>query len=1165
MVRKRRRPATPAFATQSLDHGRFRFNPDAAAAQGCLAYLLPDKGFNWVSGFGSIPGSTDAPANAIQSTNGGQSWILPGAGSSPRVVFPGSMDYTPGWTEDDRFILPTGLQDGNSGTLLCHMFIYDRSSDYDCLMQFKYYSSSGDQSGAIIQIAPGPDQWQCQAGTNSDTAFRLDLANLSVTFPREFIVGYSYQFNGLCKVYSNGRFVQSFTTGQGTVGHAHPKGLNCGFYGHSVHYRLALYDRYFSDAEHWNLWADPAAWYSCFELSGRTTYSIPAAATSAISGSADMLFGAGSSTLTGVGSISGLCPVQIIPTGALVLPGLSGVSALIFTSSGSDILTGTGALAGTCNVGFGAGSSTLTGKGALAGAANVQFGTSAVLSGNILADWNVSNQVIDGFGAAFASFDPSGTGSIAALTDARADLFFSPTAGIGLSICRGMTPFDSTTPSVYEKITFQKAQARGAKIFAAPWSPPAVWKDNGTVDNTGPGGDGTNFFTSSHNTDYSNFLRDWILLANSFGITIDFLSLQNEPDISRNYPTCKFTADQFRDFLLTLKPILNTAGITTKLMAGEMSSWDFSINNSIYADSTALSYIDIIASHTYGVTNPGPVADHGKKVWQTEVSDFNTFDATMTSGLSYADQIHNFLTNAQGNAWIYWWGLSSASDNENLIQEGTPDIITKRFYALGNYSKFVRPNFIRIGVTNPSSLKVTAFKNTATNEFSLVVVNDGSSSSNSYQLSNFPFIPGTVTPYLTDSTHNLAAQTPLSITSNSFSYSHPASSVVTFVFQAGGMAGSASMLFTAGPNTITGKGALLGNVGEAFGAGSSNLTGTAALAGAAPIAVGAVQQRVTVSAAGDDAAYQPGTAFTAGATQGDLGNNGGAKGAWFRFSGGPAIPSGTVITRATLYPKVNSASASGDILIKSYCELATNPAIPSDVTDADSRTLTTGTAKTITLTGNIPTIALDITAEVQAVVNQGGWSSGNAINVVVKDNGTASGKFIRIGFIEGNAANAAVLEVVYTSVTSNLTSAGALAGSASLQFTGILTGPGIGVLSGAANLSFAAGSSTISGTGALLGSAPLITTAGNSTLTGTGALAGHADTAFGFGSTSAYGIGGLVGNAPIQFTATSSALGAGALSGSAGMIFAPTLDTNASPVTIGAVLSVSFIDILGVT
>ena len=69
--------------------------------------------------------------------------------------------------------------------------------------------------------------------------------------------------------------------------------------------------------------------------------------------------------------------------------------------------------------------------------------------------WTNVQQTIDGFGA-------SDWGAAPSISDAQADLFFSQTNGVGLSLVRSVTQADDSTPDL---VTLQKAVARGVKVL----------------------------------------------------------------------------------------------------------------------------------------------------------------------------------------------------------------------------------------------------------------------------------------------------------------------------------------------------------------------------------------------------------------------------------------------------------------------------------------------------------------------------------------------------------------------------------------------------------------------------------------------------------------------------------------------------------------------------
>ncbi|HEY0465985.1 MAG TPA: hypothetical protein VGC79_17350, partial [Polyangiaceae bacterium] len=89
---------------------------------------------------------------------------------------------------------------------------------------------------------------------------------------------------------------------------------------------------------------------------------------------------------------------------------------------------------------------------------------------DLVVNWNEIHQTMVGFGGSDKYH--------AALTDAQMDLLFSVDKGIGLSILRVAIDTNGNYIGQYSNAT--KAAARGAAVWATPWSPPGAWKDSGT-------------------------------------------------------------------------------------------------------------------------------------------------------------------------------------------------------------------------------------------------------------------------------------------------------------------------------------------------------------------------------------------------------------------------------------------------------------------------------------------------------------------------------------------------------------------------------------------------------------------------------------------------------------------------------------------------------------
>jgi glucuronoarabinoxylan endo-1,4-beta-xylanase len=391
---------------------------------------------------------------------------------------------------------------------------------------------------------------------------------------------------------------------------------------------------------------------------------------------------------------------------------------------------------------------------------------SAGAQSGLTVNFNDVHQRIDGFGAADVW-----EGS---LSDAQADMFFSATNGIGLSILRvGIDP-NGNDLAAYSNAT--KAAARGAIVWGAPWSAPGAWKDNGTTTN---GGNLLPAFYDAWAARLAGFAAKLQLNA---GVPLYGLSVQNEPDYTAGYDSMNYSGQTMDDFVKVLGPKLAALNPRPKLIMPEVSSWggawDFS--SAVLGDSAAAPYLDIIGAHQYaGVSAPQTTA---RPIWETEMSSFEGFDPSIGNGLMVAQWIHDAITIGNVSAWHYWWLFGHNADDEGLIgYSGNPTQITKRLYTFGNFSKFVRPGFVVVGTSGASgNVSVTAYKNPGTGAFVIVAINpDGSDAPMTISLNGLA--AGSVTPWVTSSALNLAQQSPLTVSGGSFSATLLASSVTSFV------------------------------------------------------------------------------------------------------------------------------------------------------------------------------------------------------------------------------------------------------------------------------------------------------------------------------------------------------------------------------------------------
>lgn len=494
------------------------------------------------------------------------------------------------------------------------------------------------------------------------------------------------------------------------------------------------------------------------------------------------VFGSGGQTVTG-GTVGG---GGTIATGGTIgsggLPGTGGTmgsGGLPGTGGtvGSGGLPGTG---GTVGSGGRPGTGgTVASGGTIATGGTVYVGTKpagAAQVGDITVDPTNVHQIVDGFGFADVWQTSSST--------AMQTLLFDPVNGIGLNLLRIGIESKSGTSVLMGNAAIADGQAcvrlagSDCKVWAVPWSPPASLKNNNNVN----GG-------ASNNTLKTDSYDAWATLLAAFpatfkqqsGVDLFAVSAQNEPDFNPTYESCLYDKTTLVNFIDILGPKLATLNPPVKVLAPEPDTWTdlwggAGYGPAILADSAANSYVGPIATHDYGNTSagiyarPAPPANNTHPIWATESTPADNGPITIST------MIYAAFATGGVNAWHYWW-----------TQALVPNVSSPpaQLYALGNFSKFVRPGYYRVDVSgaptpSASSPLVVAFTNLADGTVAIVVVNGGAGQDVSFFVAGTAW-PASVTPYLTSSTSNLAAGTTITVTAGRFSASLAAQSVTTFV------------------------------------------------------------------------------------------------------------------------------------------------------------------------------------------------------------------------------------------------------------------------------------------------------------------------------------------------------------------------------------------------
>jgi O-glycosyl hydrolase len=454
-------------------------------------------------------------------------------------------------------------------------------------------------------------------------------------------------------------------------------------------------------------------------------------------------------------------------------------------------------------------------------------------------------QTITGFGASEAFGEASTVMNASSSVQQQAlDLLYSPTNGAGLTMLRNEISADSgstiepnnpggpnATPNYASLASIGQDQGQlwfaqqiksryGVNnVFADAWSAPGFMKTNNATANGGQvcGVTGTSCGSGDWRQAYSNYLLQYAKDYAAAGVPLSYIGPSNEPDYSANYDSMTMSGTQMASLLDKFGPTMKNSGLSTQIECCAATGWSVSgqYASAISADPTANADTSALTSHGYSSAPTSPMSGWSKPVWETEWSTFEGWDpawddGSAASGLTWAQHINAGLTSANLSAFLYWWGSTTPSengDNEGLLEiNGSSVIPAGRLWAFANYSRYIHPGATRIGASSPDgNLQLSAYRNPDGGPVVIVAINTGSSSDSvTYGLQNTGTANGgTVTPYLTNSSNNVAAQAGISVSGGAFNATIPARSVVTYVVNGSGTTGGSVSVTNPGSQTGT--------------------------------------------------------------------------------------------------------------------------------------------------------------------------------------------------------------------------------------------------------------------------------------------------------------------------------------------------------------------------
>ena len=358
--------------------------------------------------------------------------------------------------------------------------------------------------------------------------------------------------------------------------------------------------------------------------------------------------------------------------------------------------------------------------------------------------FTTANQTIMGFGGAEAFYQnylsnhPNASQIYTAL--------FDPVQGLGLNFLRlqnnyfavgtGSTTasnFDPDAARIVQGANTSAGAAGPVSVMLASWTPPAAIKSN---NDTGNGGTLKMVSGAYDYADFATYWHDSVVAYTALGVTPNYISIQNEPDFTATYVSCRFNPTEavfqgasyagYDKALDAVYKAVQALPTPPKMIGPESFSTVnlLSYASALETETPQNTEIYALAHHLYNVSSGNPNPDSGLSALQNLARrniraqiKFETEYYT-SPGFLNAWNIHNALAVGNDNAYIYW-GLTwpsalsgtapnqQATDQQGLLYIDNPFsarvawsfpngwAYNDAYYAVKHFSYFIRPGYVR--------------------------------------------------------------------------------------------------------------------------------------------------------------------------------------------------------------------------------------------------------------------------------------------------------------------------------------------------------------------------------------------------------------------------------------------------------------------------------------
>ncbi|MBJ6143198.1 glycoside hydrolase family 30 beta sandwich domain-containing protein [Hymenobacter sp. BT559] len=276
------------------------------------------------------------------------------------------------------------------------------------------------------------------------------------------------------------------------------------------------------------------------------------------------------------------------------------------------------------------------------------------------------------------------------------------------------------------------------KVLGSPWTAPVWMKQNANPSNPFVSGS----LRPEYYDAYARYFVKYLQGMQALGITLDAVTLQNEPLNPYNNPSMVMTGAEQASFIKNnVGPAFKAAGLSTKIIAYDHNpdADGLAFVRTVLSDAGASAFLDGSAFHLYAGQMSALSQVHDayptKNVYFTE--QWTQAPGNFASDLTW--HANNLVVAAPRN-WsrnVLEWNLANDATYGPHTPGGCTECLgaltisgntvtrNSAYYTIGHAAKFVRPGSVRVATNTPDGLPNVAYKTPAGKRV-LMVVNTGS-------------------------------------------------------------------------------------------------------------------------------------------------------------------------------------------------------------------------------------------------------------------------------------------------------------------------------------------------------------------------------------------------------------------------------------------------------